>query len=761
MYNNFTEDVKKVLIRAKEEMKALNHPYVGSEHLLLALLKFKNTVSDTLNKYDITYKNFKEEIIRVIGIGKIESSCFLYTPLLKRVIENAYLDSKENNNGLITLNHVIISLLEEGEGVAIRLLLGMDIDLEDLYHAFVKIPNIKKSKNKKLLVEEIGDNLIKKCSDMDPVIGRDEEVKQIIEILCRRKKNNPILIGEAGVGKTAIVENLSKLISIGKVPYKLRGKKIISLDVSQLVSGTKYRGEFEERVNKLLKECEENDDIILFIDEIHTLVGAGGAEGAIDASNIFKPALARNKLRCIGATTTLEYKKSIEEDKALDRRFQKVEIQEPNNAVLKEILYKLVSTYSAYHKISISNEMLDYIIELSNKYIHNRYQPDKSIDILDEVCAHVSLKQSKIEKKYYNILNKINELKKLKKDCIMNSLYDQATEYKREENILTDKLNKIELNKNNIKNEVKKDDIIEIVSRKCNVPIFQLEDYNSNEILKIEKNLKKTVIGHDKNIDKLMNVIKRIKLGFTDNNGCYCILFQGPSGVGKTFLAQQFGKSIFNNIIKLDMSEYTEAHSISKLIGSPAGYVGYNDSKNVFECVKDNPFSVIILDEIEKANSTVIDLLYQILEDGKVKDAKGEDIYFNNCIIIMTSNIGYLTKSIGFNSTNTKTELKEFFSIPFVNRIDSILEFKTLTEKDMLNIINNKLKQLKEKYKSVNIRISNETKKDILNLSNYNEYGARKIDKIIKNNIENIVIDKLLNNEYSVYIKNINNKCFS
>ena len=392
MFNSFTESAKNIINFAKNEMISLKHPYIGSEHLFLAILKNDDNISNKLIEYGVTYENFRDELIKIVGVGTKQSNCFLYTPLLKRIIETAVYDSRENNNGIVTVDHLFSSLLEEGDGVAIRILIGMNVDIDDLYKNFTyKI--IKKNKNKKLLLDEFGIDLTKKAlnGEIDPVIGREEEIKNTIEILCRRKKNNPVLIGEAGVGKTAIVEELSRRISLGEVPNLLRNKRIISLDMSNMVAGTKYRGEFEERVNRILKEIEENENIILFIDEIHTIVGAGGAEGAIDASNIFKPALARNKMRCIGATTTAEYKKTIATDKALDRRFQKVEIKTPDKNTLKKILYELKDTYSDYHSSVITNDIIDYIVESSEKYIKNRYEPDRSIDILDEVCAHVSL----------------------------------------------------------------------------------------------------------------------------------------------------------------------------------------------------------------------------------------------------------------------------------------------------------------------------------------------------------------------------------
>ncbi len=409
MFGNFTEEARIILTHAKKEMYELKHPYIGSEHLLLAILKEKNDISKKLLEYNLNYDKFKSEIIKVVGKGTKESEWFLYTPLLKRIIENAILDSKDNNSGNVTVEHLFSSMLEEGEGVAIRIMLGMNIDLEELYNEFsyklVSKPRGKK--NKKLLLEELGVDLTEKAlkGELDPVIGRDKEIKRVLEILSRRTKNNPLLIGEAGVGKTAIVEELSKMISTGDVPMSLKNKRIISLDMATTVAGTKYRGEFEERIRKILKEIEENDDIILFIDEIHTLVGAGGAEGAIDASNIFKPALARGKLRCIGATTIDEYKKFIESDGALERRFQKVLVEIPDKKVVRDILMKLKGIYEKFHLVKISDEIIDLIIELSEKYIYDRNQPDKAIDLLDEVCAKVSLTESK-EFKKYNSLNK-------------------------------------------------------------------------------------------------------------------------------------------------------------------------------------------------------------------------------------------------------------------------------------------------------------------------------------------------------------------
>lgn len=751
MFGQFTEETRKILINAKEEMMELRHPYVGSEHLLLAILKSKNNVSKKLKQYNLDYDKFKNKIIETLGIGNKQSEWFLYTPMLKRIMENAMLDCKEKNSE-VTIESLFSSLLEEGEGVAIRILLSLNIDLDKLYNEFSY--KIYRPKKKKILLEELGIDLTSKANELDPVIGRDNEIKRMIEILSRRTKNNPLLIGEAGVGKTAIVEELSKMIANGDVPNNLKTKRIISLDMATLVAGTKYRGEFEERVRKILKEVEEDDDIILFIDEIHTLVGAGGAEGAIDASNIFKPALARNKLRCIGATTTLEYKKFIESDKALERRFQKVNVEIPNRDVVNQILLKLKPIYENYHHVIINDSIINKIIELSDKYVFDRNQPDKSIDILDEVCAKSSLKESK-ELVEYNKLNKqLQNLIKNKNEAVSSNDFKKASSYKEKEFVLMDKINNLELtlcNKN--KNEVTIEEVANVINSKTKIPVYEI--LSENDINKINDDLK-VIIGQDKAIKELSNIAKKIKLGYKDDK-CYSLLFAGPSGVGKTELAKIFGKSLVGeNVIRLDMSEFSEVHSVSKFVGAPPGYIGYNDNRTILEEIRNKPFSVLILDEIERANQSIINLLFQILDNGKIKDSKGVDVYFNNVIIIMTSNIGFDEINVGFNKNNDDlTKLKEYFSIPFINRIDNIISFNRLTEENIKKIINIKINNLFNKYKNIKIKIEDNLIDDIIKLSNYNEFGARKIDKIIKDKLENIIIDKIIDNKKSVHIKTL------
>ena len=507
MISNFNEEAAEILINAKLEMIELKHPYVGTEHLLLSILKYDKEINKKLKEYGLTYDVFKREIINIIGIGSKKSDFFLYTPLLKKVLENAILDSKDNNNGIVTTKHLLSAILEVGEGIAIRILIGLNIDIDEIYDEFA----IKLSRNKKesnLLVETLGVNLNEKAlnNELDPVIGRDKEIEELLEILCRRCKNNPLLVGPAGVGKTAIVEELSRLITNGNVPKSLKEKRIISLDMASTVAGTKYRGEFEDRMKKIIDEIENDNNIILFIDEIHTLVGAGGAEGAIDASNILKPALARGKIHCIGATTTEEYKKYIEKDTALDRRFQKITIEEPEIIETRNILLKLKPIYENYHNVKIEDKYIDEIIKLSEKYIYNRNRPDKQIDILDEVCSKVSIKKDK------NTINKEIELEKtkeLKERYLKEKKHKEAYNYRiKEEMLETDIVDKEKI--------VTSIDIANVINKKTGIPIYEILKEDNYVIKEIEKNLKQNIIGQDKTINQLINITKRIKLGYKD-----------------------------------------------------------------------------------------------------------------------------------------------------------------------------------------------------------------------------------------------------
>ena len=744
MFGKFSEEAQRVLVDAQKEMSELKHPYIGSEHLLLAILKNNQDLVNKFKKYKITYKSFKEELINLVGIGDNTPDLLLYSTTLKTILENVIIESRETGDE-ISVNELLLSLLNEGEGKAIRILLSLGVDINKLYSDISEKRKIKQKKSKKLIVEELGVDLTKRAknNELDPVIGRDIELNRVIEILSRRTKNNPLLIGEAGVGKTAIAEELARRIVSGNVPMPLKNKRIISVDMACTVAGTKYRGEFEERIKKMVKELEDNDDVIIFIDEIHTLVGAGGAEGAIDASNILKPALARGKLKLIGATTISEYKKFIEKDNALDRRFQKVFVEEPDKSNLKNILMNLKSIYEAYHGVKIEEKLIDKIIELSDRYIYDRCEPDKSIDILDEVCTKVSLKEAKEEKEIIKLSDCLTKIQKEKNNAIINQNYDKAYSLKEDEEELQSKINKLKLDymrKEKVK-KVKLKDIVEVVSSKTKIPINEISKDYITSINEIKKTLKENIIGQDEAIDKLIDISKKIKLGIKDKNRSYSVLFCGSTGTGKTYLSKLFAENLVgkNNVIKLDMSEYSESISINKIIGSPAGYVGYDDNKNILEEIRNKPYSVLILDEIEKAHKSVLNFFLNILDEGNCKDSSGKTVRFDNVLIIMTSN-AYASKSLmGFNKNTTNNSLEDFFSKEFINRIDEIVPFNKFTEEDINKIIIKEANKCYKKYNSENI-ISLDMINRIIKESNYEEYGVRKLCKAVRKEIENQIV---------------------
>ena len=762
MFSKFDEQAKKVLVNMQKEMAMLKHPYIGSEHLFLSLLKLgeKDDIK-LLNKTGITYDIFKNELIKIVGTGSKENDYYLYTPLLRNIIEVAELISNDKKKKLIDSHDLLLALFEEGEGIAIRILLGMGIDVDTLYDEFDEkfIPNQKN--NKKLMIDSFGIDLNKKAKkgEIDPVVGREKEIKRVLEILSRRTKNNPLLIGEAGVGKTAIVEELARILTSNNTYGPLSKKRIISVSTASLVAGTKYRGEFEERINKIITELEEENDVILFVDEIHTLVGAGGAEGAIDASNILKPALARGKIKIIGATTTEEYKEYIEKDKALSRRFQTVTIKEPDTKTVLQILTKLRPIYEKYHKVKISDEILQEIVTLSNRYIHDRMMPDKAIDVLDEVCSRTFISNCKKTNKLEDIYTELNKIKDLKNDSIIKNDFTNALEFRKKELLLEDKKNKYEMNKqpNNYHN-VNIKDVIEVVESRSKIPVL-LDD--KNMWLKVKNKINKTVLGQQEAVDTLCDIIKKYNYDY-DKTKPLSFLFVGPSGVGKTLLVKEYAKNYYkkDSLIRLDMSEYKENHSVSKLIGSPPGYVGYDDNKNVFEQIKDNPHSLILLDEIEKASPDVINLFLQILDEGIAKNSKGEEINFTNTTIIMTSNIGCEKKQLGFNNNKNKnTDINKILGISFVNRINKIIFFNQMDEEIVLKIIRNKINNLRKKYKdkNINLTISKNIEQEIKDLCEYETYGARKIDKVIYNNLENIIIDNIYNGNKDIKISSIMN----
>ena len=765
MFSKFEEEAKKVLVHMQEEMANLRHPYIGSEHLLLSLLKYGNEFDiKKLKEYGVTYDSFKNELIKVVGMGKEASKFFLYTPLLRSILESAAILSKEKGKERVDSNDLFFAIFEEGEGVAIRVLIGMDVDVDALYDVFSENTNERAVKtNRKLLVDSLGVDLNLKASnkELDPVVGRDEEIARVMEILLRRNKNNPLLIGDAGVGKTAIVEEVARLMQEGNVPAKLKGKRIVSVSMSSFVAGTKYRGEFEERLGKVIDELETYDDVILFIDEIHTLVGAGGAEGAIDASNILKPALARGKIHLIGATTTAEYKEFIEKDKALNRRFQTVVIKEPSLEVVRNILTKLRPIYEGYHQVKISDAVIDSIIDLSNKYIYDRKMPDKAIDIMDEVSSMVRLSNHEKKSLTDSLIKDLAFIRDRKNSCIIANNFKEAFECRKKEMELLSQKNKLELSsKKNVRYKtVTLADVKKVIESKSHIPIF---DFDKITLLKtLKDDLNNAVIGQEKAIDSLYEMTKKIRFGCNSLRPV-SFLFVGGTGVGKTYLAKEYTKICYglDHFIRLDMSEYKESHSISKLIGSPPGYVGYEDNRNVFEEIKDHPYAVLLLDEIEKASLNVVHLFLQILDEGKAKNAKGEEIRFDNTVIIMTSNLGSEKDNVGFvNEENSKKEeeLRLFFGSEFLNRINKVIYFNNINEEAIDKIIALKLADFRKQYllKGIKLRFAKKVHDQIKELCEYQKYGARKVEMVILEQLESQVIDEVIEGKDNIYIKDI------
>lgn len=703
----------------KWEMKELKHPYVGTEHLLLSILhNFDLDVTKELYKYGISYDRYKNELIDVIGMGSKENNVFLYTALLKRVIENSTYYSKDEK--YVDVSNLLLSLLDEGEGVANRILLGMNIDIDFLYEKFSK-SNFHNNKHL-YLIEEYGYCLNDKyrSSGFDPVIGRDEQVNRLIEILLRRTKNNPVLVGDAGVGKTAIVEELVRKIENKDVPQRLLNTKIISLSISSLIAGTKYRGEFEDRINQIINDVEGQKDVIIFIDEIHTLVGAGGAEGAIDASNILKPYLARGTIRIIGATTSEEYSKYIEIDKALDRRFQKINVFEMGITETKDILFKLRNIYQDYHNVMVSDEIINNIVKLTDRYIHCGKLPDKAIDVFDEVCAKASI----LDDKYVKVLKGMNDrlefVNTKKNELISKQKFREASAYRLKQRDIENEINKLSSSCNTgSRNEVTLELLYKIIYERTHVPLEIISCYDSNYFCKSLKNI---VLGQDFIIEDISQYIHK----FYKNSNCLPLtcLFVGKSGVGKTFLAQEMSKLLVdcNSFVKLDMNEFVDDFSMTKLIGSPPGYVGFRESKTLIDKVKNNPYMMILLDNVDRASRKVLNLFQKIFEDGILTNSLGEEISFKNTMIFMTTSYGCNANRIGFNDKMViNNNLKDFLGENFINKIGRIYNFNEL-DKDVINKI------IVSRFKN---KISPEIVDKIISMSDYTKFGASKINNII------------------------------
>lgn len=689
MYNNYNLETSRIFKDAEKIMMSLNHGYVGTEHLFLSMLKNSEEIRNLLEKYQIEYDSFLEELLLVVNSENCKKVACIYTPLLKKVIKNAEMHAK---NSFVTPLMLLESLLEEGEGIAIRILISMGLDIDKLYD---EIKQKDKKSNQKLEIYNIGKEMSKDLSD-DFVVGREKEIDLITETLLRKNKNNPLLIGDAGVGKSAIVEELARRIKKGDVPNALKNKKIISIEMSSLVAGTKYRGEFEEKLNKIIKEVENNPEIILFIDEIHTLSNAGGAEGAINASDILKPYLARGKIKVIGATTTNEYNKFIAKDKALSRRFDLIKINEPNIDETINILSKIKPSFEHHYNIKISEENIRQIVDLTNKYILDRFNPDKSIDLLDSVCAMKEVKSPK-EKNIIILKNKLSNIIEAKEKMVKNNNFEEALNYRKKEIELYEKIEK----EKNSSNRITNNDIKEVMLRKSNIPNMK----NNWKDLKVYLN--NEIIGQEEAINEIIESLKS-----KESDLPVSILLTGSTGVGKTKTVKEIATYLRMPLVRLDLSEYNEPVSINRLIGSSAGYVGYDD-ENIFDRIRMHPNSIVLLDELEKANSNVINLFLQVLDEGFITNAKGEKIDFKNTYIFMTSN-AEINNKIGF--MKGKSNYQNSFSKEFLGRITCIINYKNVTE-DMVK------KYLSKKG------IKNSL---ILKEFDYENQGFRGLDKYIK-----------------------------
>lgn len=689
MYNNYNLETSRIFKDAEKIMISLNHGYVGTEHLFLSMLKNSEEIRNLLEKYQIEYDGFLEELLLVVNSETCKKVACIYTPLLKKVIKNAEMHAK---NSYITPLMLLESLLEEGEGIAIRILISMGLDIDKLYDE-IKLKD--KKSNQKLEIYNIGKEMSKDLSD-DFVVGREKEIDLITETLLRKNKNNPLLIGDAGVGKSAIVEELARRIKKGDVPNALKNKKIISIEMSSLVAGTKYRGEFEEKLNKIIKEVENNPEIILFIDEIHTLSNAGGAEGAINASDILKPYLARGKIKVIGATTTNEYNKFIAKDKALSRRFDLIKINEPSIDETINILSKIKPSFEHHYNIKISEENIRQIVDLTNKYILDRFNPDKSIDLLDSVCAMKEVKSPK-EKNIIILKNKLSNIIEAKEKMVKNNNFEEALNYRKQEIELYEKIEK----EKNSSNRITNNDIKEVMLRKSNIPNMK----NNWKDLKVYLN--NEIIGQEEAINEIIESLKS-----KESDLPVSILLTGSTGVGKTKTVKEIATYLKMPLVRLDLSEYNEPVSINRLIGSSAGYVGYDD-ENIFDRIRMYPNSIVLLDELEKANSNVINLFLQVLDEGFITNAKGEKIDFKNTYIFMTSN-AEINNKIGF--MKGKSNYQNSFSKEFLGRITCIVNYKNVTE-DMVK------KYLSKKG------IKNSL---ILKEFDYENQGFRGLDKYIK-----------------------------
>jgi ATP-dependent Clp protease ATP-binding subunit ClpC len=790
-FDKFTDKARKVLVLAQEEARALHQPYVGTEHVLLALLKEKDGLAaQTLDHLGVTYDAALECVRQLVkGDDTADVSGHLsFTPRVKRVLENSLREAMQMGKSYISTEHLLLGIVREGEGTAIDVLRNMGVEgdairssLNDMVGqsaVFAGATNFDPSSNASdSMLKEFGTDLTKKAKDgkLDPVIGRAGEIERVMQILSRRQKNNPLLIGEPGVGKTAIAEGLAQLIVADQVPDIIRNMRIVTLDVSALVAGSKYRGEFEERLKKCIKEVEQAGDIILFIDELHTLIGAGAAEGSIDAAAILKPPLSRGEIQIIGATTLDEYRKHLEKDSAFERRFQTVLVKEPSEEQAVRILEGLRDRYEAHHHVHFTDEALHAAVSLSDRYIQDRFLPDKAIDVLDEAGARMRIRNMVLPEEVQKIADELRSVRNQKDDAIAKQDFKRADTLHEKEVELQNKRDEAqkawEEKNSNAVHEVSVEDVADVVSMTTGVPVSNLTEAETEKLLRMEQVLHERVIGQDEAVTALSKAIRRSRSGLKDpKRPAGSFIFLGPSGVGKTELSKALAEFLFNSedaLISFDMSEYMEKHSVSRLVGSPPGYVGYDEGGQLTTAVRQRPYSVVLFDEIEKAHPDVFNILLQILEEGRLTDSQGRVVDFRNTVIIMTSNVGAreITTSapLGFTSNanggmddkemkqRVMGEVKKLFRPEFLNRIDEIIVFKSLTEEEIVKIVDLMVADLRERLieQNMTINLTPEAARFVAKEGTDLSFGARPLRRAIQRLIEDPLSEQILEGRWT------------
>ncbi len=787
MFGRFTEKAQKAILLSQEEAKRLKHSYVGTEHLLIGLVSEDGVGSRSLSELGISVDDVREEIISIVGEGDYGVDVLGFTPRTKRIFELSFVEARNLGHNYVGIEHLLLGLLEEGEGVAVVVLNRLGIGIDEFRNSILgmitdkgssqgKAEETVNSETPNLNKYGIDLNKLAESGGIDPVIGRSKEIERVVQVLSRRTKNNPVLIGEPGVGKTAIAEGLAQKIVEGSIPEIIKGKRIISLDLPGMLAGAKYRGEFEERLKSVMEELKDSGEIILFIDELHTIVGAGAAEGAIDASNILKPVLARGELQIVGATTIDEYRKHIEKDSALERRLQPIMVEEPNVEDTIKILNGLRDRYEAHHRVKITDEAIRAAAELSHRYISDRFLPDKAIDLIDEAGSMVRINSfvSPIELK--DLEEKLEDLLQEKEEAINTQNYEKAAEIRDSERKLKEEIkenkNKWEKEKQTSNMLVGYEEIAEIVSDWTNIPVTRMTTEESERLLNLEEKLHEKVIGQEQAVKAVVNAVKRARVGLKDpDKPVGSFIFVGPTGVGKTYLAKALAEDLFGDedaMIRVDMSEYMEKHSVSRLIGSPPGYIGHDEGGQLTESVRRKPYSVILFDEIEKAHPDVFNALLQILDDGRLTDSKGRTVDFKNTVIIMTSNVGATSikkqSVLGFTTGDNieedeyekmketiTEELKRTFRPEFLNRLDEVIVFHSLKEDDILSIVELMVKDLEKRLlkMDIKIKVTDKTKEYIAKKGFDPVYGARPLERIIRKMIEDRLAEELLKDSVS------------